>query len=66
MSKLCIHHFHYEKSEHVCEECKGGNWIANQYWDNSNKQWGDDPDCLFWCHDCENETDIIEMEEDDE
>jgi|TARA_R100000084_G_C4626581_1_gene136073 DNA-directed RNA polymerase subunit RPC12/RpoP len=66
MSELCKHHFHYEKSEYVCEECKGINWIANQYWDNKCRTWEDDPSCLYWCHDCEGEVDIIEMEEDDE
>ncbi len=66
MSELCKHHFHYEKAEYVCEECKGINWIANQYWDNKCRTWEDDLGCLYWCHDCEGEVDIIEMEEDDE
>jgi DNA-directed RNA polymerase subunit RPC12/RpoP len=66
MADLCIHHFHYEKAEYVCEECKGENWIANQFWDNKCRTWEDDLGCLYWCHDCEGEVDIIEMEEDDE
>ena len=66
MSNLCIHHFHYEKAEYVCEECKGENWIANQFWDKKCRTWEDDLGCLYWCHDCEGEVDIIEMEEDDD
>lgn len=66
MSNLCTHHFHYEKAEYVCEECKGENWIANQFWDNKCRTWEDDLGCLYWCHDCEGEVDIIEMEEDDD